>query len=207
MRRAFWSAMPPQRMASATSPVGASVTCSQLGNLSLSRANARSELTSEVCCDSTVATTSSRTGSRGLGTNAPCWARSRRCTAAGGRPVARSAAGPAVRDSGLIGLRRGGCNCPARLPRRAIPAGLPGAGRTWQPGRSSRPRRTVPRSHPGARPMNLTDFDALSFDCYGTLIDWEAGLSAVLVPWARAHGLSLTEERLLAEYSGAEATV
>ena len=27
--------------------------------------------------------------------------------------------------------------------------------------------------------MQLTDFEALSFDCYGTLIDWEAGLSAV----------------------------
>jgi 2-haloacid dehalogenase len=55
--------------------------------------------------------------------------------------------------------------------------------------------------------MELTDFEALSFDCYGTLIDWEAGLSAVLVPWARAHGLTLTEEQLLAEYSGVEAAV
>ena len=55
--------------------------------------------------------------------------------------------------------------------------------------------------------MELTDFEALSFDCYGTLIDWEAGLSEVLVPWARAHGLTLTEEQLLAEYSGAEAAV
>jgi 2-haloacid dehalogenase len=55
--------------------------------------------------------------------------------------------------------------------------------------------------------MDLTDFEALSFDCYGTLIDWEAGLSAVLVPWARAHGLSLTEEQLLAGYSGTEAAV
>jgi 2-haloacid dehalogenase len=26
--------------------------------------------------------------------------------------------------------------------------------------------------------VRLTDFEALSFDCYGTLIDWEAGLSA-----------------------------
>ena len=34
--------------------------------------------------------------------------------------------------------------------------------------------------------MQLTDFEALSFDCYGTLIDWEAGLLAVLVPWARS---------------------
>ena len=55
--------------------------------------------------------------------------------------------------------------------------------------------------------MDLTDFEALSFDCYGTLIDWEAGLSAVLVPWARAHGLSVTEEQLLAGYSGTEAEV
>src|SRR5262249_50038877 len=80
MRRAFWSAIPPQRIASATSVVGASATCSQVGNLSFSRANARSELTSEVCCDRTVATTSSMTGSRGLGMKEPWWARSRRCT-------------------------------------------------------------------------------------------------------------------------------
>ena len=24
--------------------------------------------------------------------------------------------------------------------------------------------------------MLLTDFDALTFDCYGTLIDWESGM-------------------------------
>jgi putative hydrolase of the HAD superfamily len=33
--------------------------------------------------------------------------------------------------------------------------------------------------------MDLTAYKALSFDCYGTLIDWEAGIAAVLVPWAR----------------------
>jgi 2-haloacid dehalogenase len=55
--------------------------------------------------------------------------------------------------------------------------------------------------------VQLTDFEALSFDCYGTLIDWEAGLSAVLTPWARAHGLDVTEEQLLTEYSAAEAAV
>ena len=47
--------------------------------------------------------------------------------------------------------------------------------------------------------MRLADFQALSFDCYGTLIDWEAGLSAVLVPWARARGLELSAEQLLAD--------
>jgi 2-haloacid dehalogenase len=55
--------------------------------------------------------------------------------------------------------------------------------------------------------MKLTDFEALSFDCFGTLIDWEAGLSAVLVPWARDRGLTLTAERLLTEYAGLEAAV
>jgi 2-haloalkanoic acid dehalogenase type II len=55
--------------------------------------------------------------------------------------------------------------------------------------------------------VELTDFEALSFDCYGTLIDWEAGLLAVLAPWARARSLELTAEELLAAYAQAEATV
>ena len=53
--------------------------------------------------------------------------------------------------------------------------------------------------------MRLTDFDALSFDCYGTLIDWEAGIAAVLSPWARSHGLDRDTETLLAAYSRHEA--
>jgi FMN phosphatase YigB (HAD superfamily) len=30
--------------------------------------------------------------------------------------------------------------------------------------------------------MKLTDFKALTFDCYGTLIDWEAACSRRLKP-------------------------
>lgn len=52
--------------------------------------------------------------------------------------------------------------------------------------------------------MRLTDFEALSFDCYGTLIDWEAGLAAVLGPWARSRGLTLDDEALLAAYARQE---
>ena len=52
--------------------------------------------------------------------------------------------------------------------------------------------------------MKVTDFDALSFDCYGTLIDWEAGLAAVLGPWARSRGLGRSDEALLTAYSGHE---
>jgi len=55
--------------------------------------------------------------------------------------------------------------------------------------------------------VRLTDFEALSFDCYGTLIDWEAGLSAVLTPWARERGLQLTEQQLLTAYAPLEASV
>jgi 2-haloacid dehalogenase len=53
--------------------------------------------------------------------------------------------------------------------------------------------------------VRLTDFDALSFDCYGTLIDWEAGIGAVLGRWARSRRLSLDEEALLAAYAKREA--
>ena len=53
--------------------------------------------------------------------------------------------------------------------------------------------------------MQLTDFEALSFDCYGTLIDWEAGLGAVLGPWSADRGLHLDIEELLTLYGEHEA--
>ncbi|MCA9255514.1 MAG: HAD-IA family hydrolase, partial [Phycisphaerales bacterium] len=44
-----------------------------------------------------------------------------------------------------------------------------------------------------------------SFDCYGTLIDWETGLLAVLRPWADRSGLSeVNDTRLLAAFSQLE---
>jgi putative hydrolase of the HAD superfamily len=55
--------------------------------------------------------------------------------------------------------------------------------------------------------MDLTGFKVLSFDCYGTLIDWETGIAAVLRPWARSVGLDLDDEQLLAAYADHEAAV
>lgn len=55
--------------------------------------------------------------------------------------------------------------------------------------------------------MELNEFDALSFDCYGTLIDWESGISAVLVPWAERVGIGQDAEWLLTRYAGHEAGV
>lgn len=53
--------------------------------------------------------------------------------------------------------------------------------------------------------MNIADYDALSFDCYGTLIDWESGIASVLAPWATESGLDLADEDLLLAYADNEA--
>lgn len=55
--------------------------------------------------------------------------------------------------------------------------------------------------------VDLTTCTALSFDCYGTLIDWEAGIAAVLAPWAAEQGLPLGAEDLLLAYADHEAAV
>jgi putative hydrolase of the HAD superfamily len=55
--------------------------------------------------------------------------------------------------------------------------------------------------------LKLTGYKALSFDCYGTLINWEVGLTAVLGPWARSHGSDLDDETLLSAYAEHEARI
>jgi 2-haloacid dehalogenase len=53
--------------------------------------------------------------------------------------------------------------------------------------------------------MRLSDFSVLTFDCYGTLIDWESGIVAALAPWLAAHGLEPGGERILQAFAAAEA--
>ncbi len=48
-------------------------------------------------------------------------------------------------------------------------------------------------------------FEALTFDCYGTLIDWEAGLLGAFRPILAAHGVSVDDEDLLVRYAAHEA--
>ncbi|MCB9948085.1 MAG: haloacid dehalogenase type II [Rhodospirillaceae bacterium] len=36
--------------------------------------------------------------------------------------------------------------------------------------------------------MALKDYAVLTFDCYGTLIDWETGIERALTPWLARHG-------------------
>ena len=47
-------------------------------------------------------------------------------------------------------------------------------------------------------------FDALSFDCYGTLIDWEAGIVAGLERWLAGHGAAIPRDELLTAYAAIE---
>lgn len=56
----------------------------------------------------------------------------------------------------------------------------------------------------------MSDFDqftAMSFDCYGTLIDWETGIANALRPWAARNGLQLDDQALLAAYGATETHV
>jgi 2-haloacid dehalogenase len=52
--------------------------------------------------------------------------------------------------------------------------------------------------------LRIADFRALTFDCYGTLIDWEQGIGTWLSSWAEGHGFSLSIETLLNGFARAE---
>src|SRR5262245_33959172 len=50
-------------------------------------------------------------------------------------------------------------------------------------------------------------YDIITFDCYGTLIDWEAGISAAFAAAAAADGVRLNREAVLAAYVELEPVV
>ena len=53
--------------------------------------------------------------------------------------------------------------------------------------------------------MKLADFKVLSFDCYGTLVDWETGILAALRPLVHRAGVTLDSDAVLAEFAAHEA--
>ena len=55
--------------------------------------------------------------------------------------------------------------------------------------------------------MKLTDFKVLTFDCYGTLIDWETGIWNALQPLISAGRLKLDREEALARFGKLESEV
>ena len=52
--------------------------------------------------------------------------------------------------------------------------------------------------------LDFSRFRALTFDCYGTLIDWETGLLGALRPILRVHGSNLGDDQILALYAELE---
>lgn len=52
--------------------------------------------------------------------------------------------------------------------------------------------------------MIVTDFTTLTFDCYGTLIDWERGIAEALAPWTRRHGRAFSDEAIVAAFGACE---
>ena len=55
--------------------------------------------------------------------------------------------------------------------------------------------------------MRLTDFKVLTFDCYGTLIDWESGILAALRPLVGKLGGKIDDEAALAAFARHESAL
>lgn len=55
--------------------------------------------------------------------------------------------------------------------------------------------------------MNFDDFDVLTFDCYGTLIDWETGIWEALQPLLAQHRIDMTIDQALELYGELETEV
>ncbi len=52
--------------------------------------------------------------------------------------------------------------------------------------------------------MDFSGFEVLTFDCYGTLIDWEAGLLGALQPVFRSHGVTMGDDAVLELFASLE---
>ena len=55
--------------------------------------------------------------------------------------------------------------------------------------------------------IDFSRFDAITFDCYGTLIDWEQGILNALQPVLAPHGVDAGEDELLERYARHEAAL
>jgi 2-haloacid dehalogenase len=52
--------------------------------------------------------------------------------------------------------------------------------------------------------MRVRDFSVLTFDCYGTLIDWETGIVGQLLSWLEEHGATPSRDALLSAFGKLE---
>lgn len=52
--------------------------------------------------------------------------------------------------------------------------------------------------------MDFSRFRCLTFDCYGTLIDWESGILSAVQPILQSHGIKSSDEEVLSLYGELE---
>ncbi len=52
--------------------------------------------------------------------------------------------------------------------------------------------------------LDFSRFNVLTFDCYGTLVDWESGIVKAVRPVLAAHGKKLADSEIIAIYSPIE---
>lgn len=55
--------------------------------------------------------------------------------------------------------------------------------------------------------LDFDSFEAITFDCYGTLIDWETGMLGILRPLLASHRVSASDEQILAAYAELEPAI
>ena len=55
--------------------------------------------------------------------------------------------------------------------------------------------------------LDLNSFEVLTFDCYGTLIDWESGILNALRPVLASNDVHASREQLLTLYSELESPI
>jgi 2-haloacid dehalogenase len=75
-------------------------------------------------------------------------------------------------------------------------------GRDRDPDRSGRARGAIMAGMTDDAPrIDYGRFEAITFDCYGTLIDWEAGLTAAFQPVFRARGTAFDQDAVLERFA------
>ncbi|OKH24698.1 haloacid dehalogenase type II [Chroogloeocystis siderophila] len=55
--------------------------------------------------------------------------------------------------------------------------------------------------------INFNDYQALTFDCYGTLIDWESGILDAMKPILAAHDVKVDDREVINYYAEVEPTI
>lgn len=55
--------------------------------------------------------------------------------------------------------------------------------------------------------LNFRDYKFITFDCYGTLIDWETGILKALKPLLIKHNVNLNEQEILENFANFESEI